>query len=234
MKMPGRIFLAVAAATATAAISFYFFRGGLLERSSNGLPQREASAVRIGSAPASDFRPAADSLLAGLPARNASPSAGSTTGAEDVGALEAQWHASRETQARIELAGKIAAENDADAVRAIGRLLKIERHPDVERALLSSLVEIDPTIAVEERLVVIQTMLRSASPQLRAIALAALDPLDDPRVAPLLVRLSREDLDSTVRVVAAKMMRARAETEAALAGERGRKGPGISGAREKR
>ena len=138
---------------------------------------------------------------------------------EDAQQLEARWRASTDTRERLEIASELAAENEPETVRAIGRLLQVERHPKLRRALLSALAEIDPSVAVEERLGIVQTALRSPSPQLRAIALTALESLDDRRVAPLLHRLSREDLDSTVRVVAAKMLQVRGDTDAALSGD---------------
>ena len=127
---------------------------------------------------------------------------------ESVSSLESQYHHTRATADRIELASEIASWNDSAAVQAIGRLFKSEPHPETKLALLSGLNDINSEAALDARLDVLAFALQGQPRNVRTAALDSLAQIDDPRVAPLLKKVMTTDPDHEVRVTATALYEA--------------------------
>jgi len=127
---------------------------------------------------------------------------------EPISSLEAQYHHTRVTADRIELASEIASWNDSAAVQAIGRLFKSEAHPEIKLALLSGLNDINSEAALDARLDVLTFALHGQPRNVRTAALDSLAQIDDPRIAALLKKVMTTDPDHEVRVTATALYEA--------------------------
>ncbi|MEA3209740.1 MAG: hypothetical protein QOE70_2797 [Chthoniobacter sp.] len=131
-----------------------------------------------------------------------------------VAELEQQFRAAGSVEDRIELARQIADGNNTGAVRALGRLLQLERQPAVKLALLARLNDIDPEVAPEARLDALAFALIGQPRNVRIAVLESLAQIDDPRVGPLLQKAMTTDPGREVRNTAAALYRARFESAA--------------------
>ena len=131
-----------------------------------------------------------------------------------VAELERQFRSADASGERSDLARAIAGTNNAEAVIALGRIFRSERHPAVKVAILSALGDVDASVAPEERLATLAAALGGQPRDVRITALGSLTQLTDPRALAFLLRASQEDPDAFVRGAAAALYKARAEAVA--------------------
>ena len=125
-----------------------------------------------------------------------------------VATLEHRFRTAQTDEARNDAAQQIAGHNDAEAVRAIGRLFANETNPRFRLTLLAALGDIDDGEALEARLAMLAMAVRGKGREERTTALDLLERLEDPRALALIETTMRSDPDAQVRQAASAIYQA--------------------------
>jgi hypothetical protein len=121
---------------------------------------------------------------------------------------EREFLASREKETQLEAVSEIAGHNDAAAVETLARIFPRSQDPEVKESVLARLADIDPAVAPETRIALLQGALFGQPRNVRLTALDVLGQSEDPRALIALQRAAREDPDKSIREAAAAIAEA--------------------------
>ena len=193
-----------AAVIALGAAAFVFLAGDPAPVPAHAAPEPSRKSVRIAESPTT--------AVVAPPVRREPPPEQEPAASEPtIAFLEGRFRAALASTKRVELSREIAAGNDAEAVQAIGRLFRTERHPAVKLALLTNLADIDETEAPAARFQIAADALRGESREVRMTALGLLNRFEDRSATALLHEAMLRDPDHEVRMRASALYRARIE-----------------------